>query len=173
MSRKPGKRHFRSLAETASILLDPILRKRTGLNIELMENWPQIVGEATAQSTLPLKIIWARRASQDDPFQPATLVVACEGFAAMKLQHESGEVIQRINAFFGYVAINRLKIEQRAVRFESVKPVARPPVDERDKVLITQLAAGVEDEGLRRSLCELGLAVFAEKNAISNKKFSK
>lgn len=172
MGWKPKKQHFRSLAETASSLLEPILRKKTGLNLELMENWPLLVGEDIAQSTMPLKIIWARRTSVDDPFKPATLVVGCEAYAAMILTHESNEILQRINAFFGYVAIDRIKIEQRVVEEQKVMRKKRPPVDENDRKVIDELTGPIENEVLRKSLCDLGLSIFAQKHSLHDKKFN-
>lgn len=173
MGWKPRRRHFRSLAETTSKLLDPLLRKRAGLNIELMENWPQLVGEDIAQTTLPLKIIWSRRATNDEKFKPATLVVACEGYAAMRLTHESGEILQRINAFFGYIAIDRLKIEQRQVRLEDKKPEKKQMLTDSDRQAVHHLTDAIEDKALRHSLSELGFAIFSDKNQFSNKKFNK
>ncbi len=115
MSKQFKKRYFCSLSETVSKMLDPVLRKRTGLNVALIEHWPQIAGYDISEHTMPLKIIWKYRAVQDEVFQPATLVVACEGFAALKLMHETDELLHRINAFFGYIAIDRIKIKQRSV----------------------------------------------------------
>lgn len=115
MSKQFQKRHFYSLSEIIFKMLDPILRKRTGLNVALIENWSQIAGRDIAEHTVPLKIIWKRRVDQDEIFQPGTLIVACEGFVALKLIHETAELIHRINVFFGYIALNRIKIEQRNV----------------------------------------------------------
>ena len=43
-------------------------------------------------------------------FEPAALVIACEGAAALRLQHETGEIIERVNAFLGFGAIGRLEL---------------------------------------------------------------
>lgn len=174
MSKPADKRSFRSLAETASLLLDPILRKRAGLNIELIDNWAQLVGSETAKNSMPLKIVWARRVHQDDPFQPATLVVACEGFAAMKLTHESGEIIQRINVFFGYAAIHRIKIEQKPVNtIEKKQAITRPNLDKQVEIEISKMTECVEDQSLRQSLFELGRTVFSDNTTKPYKKFNK
>ena len=126
-----------------------------------------------AQTTMPLKILWAKRASQDDSFQPATLVVACEGFSAMKLSHESSEIMQRVNAFFGYHAIDRLKIEQKSVQVKLPIPVKKMIVDEQDIQYIAKITDNIDDDGLRKSLQELGKSIFAEKNIQHDKKFRK
>ncbi len=172
MGWKPKKRHFSSLAETSSKLLDPILRKKTGLSLELMTNWPLLVGEDIADSTMPLKIIWARRASIDDPFKPATLVVGCEAYAAMILTHETNEVLQRINAFFGFVAINRIKIEQHMIEKEEVVRSQPLLVDDNDRKRINELTCQIESDALRNSLKDLGLSIFSQKHSLRDKNFN-
>lgn len=164
MSKKFTKRHFYSLSEMVSKMLDPVLRKRTGLNVALIEHWPQIVGYDMSEHTMPLKIIWKCRAIQDEVFQPATLVIACEGFAALKLMHETNELLHRINVFFGYIAIDRIKIEQRSVSISANHLTLKSNLGEKDKQHIEKMLEKVENESLRQSLYKLGCCIFAEKN---------
>lgn len=117
MSKQFQKRHFYSLSEIIFKMLDPILRKRTGLNVALIENWSQIAGRDIAEHTVPLKIIWKRRVDQDEIFQPGTLIVACEGFVALKLIHETAELIHRINVFLGILLLTASKLNKEASRF--------------------------------------------------------
>ncbi len=164
MSKQFKKRHFYSLSETVSKMLDPVLRKRTGLNVALIEHWSQIVGYDIGEHTVPIKIIWKYRAVQDEVFQPATLIVACEGFTALKLMHETDELLHRINVFFGYIAIDRIKIEQRCIS----GPASHLPVilipNENDKKHLKKMLEEVKNENLRQSLYKLGCCIFAEKN---------
>ena len=104
------------VSDLASAILDPVLRKRAGISIGLVQSWDEIAGPRLAGHTRPEKIVWPRRMHEDDPFQPATLVIACEGFAALHVQHETGEIIGRVNAFLGFNAIGRIKIVQKPVR---------------------------------------------------------
>ena len=92
------------VSDLASEILDPILRKRAGISIGLVQSWEEIAGPRLASHTRPEKIVWPRRMQEDDPFQPATLIIACEGFAALHVQHETGEIIGRINSFLGFNA---------------------------------------------------------------------
>ena len=104
------------VSDLASEILDPMLRKRAGISIGLVQSWDEIAGPRLAGHTRPEKIVWPRRMQEDDPFQPATLIIACEGFAALQVQHETGEIIGRINSFLGFNAIGRIKIVQKPVR---------------------------------------------------------
>ncbi len=164
MRKQLKKRIFYSLSEAVYKILDPVLRKRTGLNVALIEHWPQIAGYDISEHTMPLKIIWKRRADQDEVFQPATLVVACEGFAALKLMHETEELLHRINGFFGYIAIDRIKIEQRSMSVFMNHLPLKPPLSEQDKKYVEKMLEGIEDKSLHQALYQLGCCIFLEKN---------
>ncbi|WP_336294748.1 DUF721 domain-containing protein [Bartonella sp. CB169] len=163
MNKKFKKRYFYSLSEAVSKILDPALCKRTGLNTALIEHWPQIVGYEIGEHTIPLKIIWKRRAVQDEVFQPATLVVACEGFAVLKLAHEIDELLHRINVFFGYFVVDRIKIEQRCLSAPTNHLPVNSVLKEEDKKRMEKMLEDVEEESLRQSLYKLGCCIFAEK----------
>ena len=113
-----GKRPFGNpvpVSDLATAILDPVLRKRAGISIGLVQSWEEIAGPRLAGRSRPEKIQWPRRMHEDDPFEPAVLVIACEGMAALHLQHETGEIIDRVNAFLGFDAIGRIRIVQKPV----------------------------------------------------------
>src|SRR5690606_34948070 len=109
-------------------------------------------------------IVWPRRRDEDEPFEPATLIVACDGAAALQIQHETFEVIARINAFLGYPAIGRIKIVQRSVA-AGAKPKKPPlrPLKPGEKAKLDRLAAAIENDDLRASLSRLGASIIARK----------
>jgi hypothetical protein len=164
MAGKSGRGNPVPVSDLASEILDPILRKRAGISIGLVQSWEEIAGPRLATHTRPEKIVWPRRMQEDDPFQPATLIMACEGFAALRVQHETGEIIARVNSFLGFNAIGRIKIVQKPVQ-----PAGRPQkprlrslsADEEDR--IAGVVGGVEDEGLRGSLERLGRTILGSK----------
>ncbi|MET3589372.1 hypothetical protein ABID23_000449 [Bartonella silvatica] len=164
MRKKLKRRHFYSLSEKVSKILDPVLRKRTGFNVALIEYWPQIVGFDMSEHTMPLKIIWKQSTHPDEAFQPATLVVACEGAVVLKLMHEKDEILHRINVFFGYIAIDRIKIEQRSISVLPKHPPLRSEPAEKDKERLKKMLKELENEDLRQSLYQLGCCIFSEKN---------
>ena len=152
------------VSDLASEILDPILRKRAGISIGLVQSWDEIAGPRLASHTRPEKIVWPRRMHEDDPFQPATLIMACEGFAALRVQHETGEIIGRINSFLGFNAIGRIKIVQKPVRkpAERAKPRLRQ-LTPAETAKIAGTVGGIEDEELRASLERLGRSVAGSK----------
>ena len=131
MAGKRSDRNPVAVSDLATEILDPVLRKRAGISIGLVQSWEEIAGPRLAEHSRPEKIQWPRRMREDDPFEPAVLVVACEGAAALHLQHETGEIIGRVNAFLGFSAIGRIRIVQkpltrqaREAEATSARPVA-------------------------------------------------
>ncbi|MGB3540464.1 MAG: DUF721 domain-containing protein [Mesorhizobium sp.] len=162
-----GKRPFGNpvpVSDLASRILDPMLRKRAGISIGLVQSWDEIAGPRLSKHSRPEKIQWPRRLHEDDPFQPATLVIACEGMAALHLQHETGEIIARVNSFLGFNAIARVRIVQKpligekAKRKPSFRQLSGP---EQEKLSGT--VGMIEDDGLRASLERLGATILGER----------
>ncbi|WP_157014999.1 DUF721 domain-containing protein [Mesorhizobium xinjiangense] len=153
-----------AVSDLTSGILDPVLRKRAGLSVSLVQSWEEIAGPRLAAQTRPERIAWPRRVSDDDPFQPATLVVACAGAAALRLQHETGELVARVNAFLGYSAIGRIKIVQKPV--DAAGPKARPAprsLSDSEEARLASTVDGIEDEALRASLRRLGRSVLGSR----------
>ena len=151
------------IAELVPGILSETLARRTGMTLDLIAGWDDIAGPDYAPFTLPEKILWPRRASEDEPFEPATLVLACEGHHALFIQHAMPELIDRLNRFFGYGAISRIRMVQ--------KPVNKPaPAAKRRNVQLTEdetrrldeVLAHIEDEKLRSRLARFGRGVIAK-----------
>ena len=158
-----GKGHDRNpvpVSDLATAILDPVLRRRAGISIGLVQSWEEIVGPRLAKSSRPEKIQWPRRMHDDDPFEPAVLVIACEGAAALHLQHETGEIIGRVNAFLGFSAVGRIRIVQKPVAPapSRQKPAPRALSPE-EKSRLAKTVGKIEDDDLRASLERLGATI--------------
>ena len=158
-----GKRPYGNpvpVSDLVSNILDPILRKRAGMSIGLVQSWDEIAGPRLAAHSRPEKIQWPRRLHEDDPFQPAVLVIACEGMAALHLQHETSEIIGRVNAFLGFAAIGRIRIVQKPLTSTATVPKPRPrPLSDAQKAKLAETVGQIDDEGLRASLERLGTTI--------------
>lgn len=148
------------VSDLATEILDPVMRRRAGVSIGLVQSWDEIVGPHLAGRTRPEKIQWPWRTSDDDPFEPAVLVIACEGAGALHLQHETAEVIGRVNAFLGFPAIGRIRIVQKPVRRIEADPRPRPrALSASEKARLSAAVSGIEDDALREALERLGRSV--------------
>ncbi|ESW92221.1 DUF721 domain-containing protein [Mesorhizobium sp. M0761] len=152
------------VSDLATAILDPVLRKRAGISIGLVQSWEEIAGPRLAGHSRPEKIQWPRRMHEDDPFEPAVLVIACEGMAALHLQHETGEIINRVNAFLGFNAIGRIRIVQKPVLRDKARPKPTPrALTSVEKAKLSDTVGKIEDEGLRASLERLGATILGQR----------
>ncbi len=152
------------IGDLASAILDPVLRKRTGISVGLIQSWEDIVGLRLALTSCPEKIRWPRRLREDDPFEPAVLVVACSGPAALHLQHETGEIISRVNSFLGFNAIGRIRIIQKPVtRHEGSMRTRLRKLTEVERSKIIETVSLIENEGLRESFKKLGATILGSR----------
>lgn len=164
MAGKPFAGNPVPVSDLATGILDPVLRKRAGISVGLVQSWEEIVGERLASSCRPEKIQWPRRMREEDPFEPAVLVIACEGLAALHIQHQSGEIIGRVNAFLGFAAIGRIRIVQKPLSgpVRKQRPTLRA-LSGPEKEKLARTVDKIEDEGLRASLERLGATVLGRR----------
>lgn len=160
----PAFRGVRPLADIVGGALAPACRRRGFATVDLVAHWGDIIGPSYADCTAPERLSWPRRPAGvgDDEHDPALLTLRCSGGVALRLTHELPQVIERINMFFGYRCVGRIRIVQLPVhRIERRRPPppVRLTVDEERK--IAAAAAGIEDGALRAAVERLGRAVAA------------
>jgi hypothetical protein len=81
-----------------------------------------------------------------------------EGPRAIEVQHRVGQILERVNLYFGYRAVTEMRILQAPVAKAPPRAPA-PPQEAESDVLPASLA--IENEGLRRALSRLGSAARA------------
>jgi hypothetical protein len=156
----------RPIGAYAARALDPSARARGFATTALLSEWPAIVGAELAEFTMPDRVVWPRR--REDAEQPnlkqgrrgegAILVLRVEGPRAIEVQHRSGQILERVNTYFGYQAVAEMRILQAPVaRRPARAPSPAVPADE-DAL---PPSASIEDEGLRKALSRLGSAARA------------
>jgi hypothetical protein len=147
------RRHNRaaSIEQLLSSTLSAAVRRRGFADERIISDWERIVGSAVARRCRPLKIIHGRG-------RYGTLHVSASGGAALELQHLAPQMIERVNAYFGYPAVGRLQIIQAPPppRPVALKPVREPVADE---AAAERDTGSVENDGLREALRSLHLTL--------------
>lgn len=167
MTGKTGWSNPVPVSDLAAKILDPVMRKRAGMSIALVQSWEEIVGPRLARISRPEKIRWNRRRQENEPYEPAVLVIACDGLAALHIQHQSDEILERANAFLGFGAIGRISIIQKPV-LDTTPATRRPPepLDSAERSRLQHLVEKIEDPGLRASLEQLGASVVGTRKRV-------
>lgn len=151
------------VSEIANPLIDRVLAKKAGISTALLGSWDEIAGEDFAASTRPEKITWPRRdySGPDGGYEPGVLTIACEGARALFLTHAQGELITRINGFFGFPAIRRIRIVQKPVAQPGPRRRRPPPLSGAAAEKLEDMMEGMEEGRLREALKRLGTAVLS------------
>lgn len=152
------------VGDLATRLLEPVIARRAGMTIDIVMAWEALAGEKHAPYTMPHKINWPRRASQDDPFKPGTLIVHCDGPRAILFQHETGLIVERVNTFFGFAAIEAVKILQKPVQRKRKPAKAEPKkLEATRRRKLDRILTNIDDPKLRASLERLGKGVLGKR----------
>lgn len=130
-------------------LLDPVARQRGLVDGALLTEWASIVGPGLAARCRPIKV---RRGSGG-----GVLSIRAPGVAALELQHAAPQIVERINDYFGFAAVQRLKLVQAPVT--SPRAPAAPPehsLTADQSAAIETTVAGLGPGPLRQALVRLG-----------------
>jgi hypothetical protein len=156
------RKDVKQISELANGLIDPVLARRAGINTALLGSWDEIAGEDFADCTRPEKIAWAR-GGDGGSFRPGVLTIACEGARALFLTHAQGELIQRINSFFGFSAVHQIRIVQKPVS-QAAKRSSKPqPLRGEAAKRLEGMMEGIESDKLRQAIQRLGTAVLGKR----------
>ncbi|MGK2922474.1 MAG: DUF721 domain-containing protein [Methyloceanibacter sp.] len=145
--------------------LDPAARVRGFATTALLSDWPAIAGRELARFTMPDRVIWPRRRDEGVEAPPpghraegATLVLRIEGPRAIEVQHRAGQILERVNAYFGYRAVTEMRFLQAPIgRAAKAKPSPKPPLPGYS----LPKSAGIKDDGLAQALSRLGASTKA------------
>lgn len=158
---RPRRRGPVRLSELVGKAIAPVIARRGFATADIVSAWPSLAGVAFARCTRPEKILWPRGDASER--SPAMLVVRVDGPRAILFQHETGQIVERINAFLGYAAIGQIRIVQGPVAATKPTPAAAPrtlPPEEEARLSAT--VAAVDSTPLRAALERLGRGVLGE-----------
>jgi hypothetical protein len=139
------------------------LRKRGFAEGDVITRWGDIVGPELAALTAPEKLQQRR-----GDLAGAVLHVRVGGAAAVELQHMAPMVIERINGFYGYRAVDRLKLVQGPLpKPEKRRAVTSRPLSRTESEALKGDTVGTKSANLRDALDRLGTSVLGKQDAQS------
>src|SRR3954449_2164186 len=124
----------RSAGDLVGAIGDPSFRRFGFVQGSIVSRWGEIVGERYSKVSSPesIKFPAGKKAG-------GVLTLLVEGAHAPLIQHLTPLIVERVNRFFGYAAINRIVFRQG-------KPPAPPPKPDRPQLRAVPKELG---EGLR------------------------
>lgn len=161
------ERHSRDLESIGSIfmpIMKGIMAAEDLIAVDIVLNWREIIGKEISSYSWPVTAKFNPR----DNCRTLQINVPVGGFA-LEIQHKERYILDKINAYFGYQAVHKLKINQSInMTLKIMPPEKRPRRDIKlpvaDEAYLVEIASGIKDEKLREILIKLG------KNVILSKK---
>ena len=121
----------------------------------LVTHWPEIIGAELARGCQPDMLRFPKGERSD-----GTLTLRCIGALALEIQHQSPYLIERINSYFGYRAIARLKLIQGSLRRRPPRTTVKlPPLTPADRAATEASLASLPDSEIKDALRRLGEAI--------------
>jgi hypothetical protein len=147
-------------ARVAQLTRD-IFRHRGFTQSHILSRWPEIVGAEMAEFCAPEQMNFPRRAGEaHGPQTGATLIVRVDGPIALEIRHLEPQIVERINGFYGYQAVARLKLVQGPLppRPKARRPAARP-LAPGEQAALAQCLQPIAEPGLKSALERLGTRI--------------
>jgi protein-disulfide isomerase len=159
---KPRENRLRAIGGLAQQLASGLAQRRGkgGVSIaRLRADWSLIAGPDLARLCQPEALLRARgRAGK-------ALRLRVAGAGALEVQHRSGQLVERVNAYFGHKMIDEIRLVQGALTVPTVPPLPAAP-DARSIEQMTKRAASVDDPDLRAALARLGASIASRRKVM-------
>ncbi len=131
----------------------------------LIMDWPRIAGADLAQWTAPERVKWPHGfdgpeiAQESGARAGAILVLRVDPARALDVEYRARQIVERINAYFGYRAIAELRLLQAPLPAQTAK-AARQPLNSPANATAAS-SADLPQDPLARALARLEAGVKA------------
>ena len=150
------RRKFKTIGTNVTKIVKPLISKRGFGNSEIINNWVNIVGDKLAQNITPQKISY----NNNSNVEGVLLLRVNSSSVALELQYIEKQIVNKINTYFGFSAIGRIKIIQGPIPAPEKKIANKiKTVANTDKIELDRKLDSVKDPDLRVALAALGAAI--------------
>ena len=156
-----------SISDSLKDVNKKFLYKFGELDYTIHAKWSDIVGNFFIEHSEPIRVDSIAKSTNDigDKIYDKYLHVNVSPPAALEFQHFQNKIIEKINSYFGYKAIQGIKIHQKYIKKDKSKNTNKNInliQQEKDKVYIRQSTPNLSNKELEESIVNLGLSIKKE-----------
>ena len=143
--------------DAGALLKHHLISHGFGDAADLVTRWGAIVGVQLAQRCQPQRLSAAKG---EDGGQ---LTLLADDRAAFELQHQTPQLISKINTYFGRAVVKKIKVIVGDIPQAFVPPPPPRPLTSAEQAALTESTDAVEDPELKDALRRLGRQALAAK----------
>lgn len=166
--RDATTRGFATAARAARRPMETAAARRGIAEARLISAWVDIVGQSLAAVCRPIKVRHRRAGPEAETRQAGVLVLAVSGASATEVEFFTPQIIERVNAAYGYGAISEIAITQAHAPLppletrETPKQARLEDLTSDARTRLEAMTRPVEDDALRDALTRLGANVMSK-----------
>lgn len=149
---------MRPLIKALTKVVDPIYQQQGFIRAKIILDWHLIMGDKFANFCVPEKIYF--------PFEKRTggrLVIKTTSSFAVEISHHEPVIINRINQYFGYKAVERISISHTFMTPRRHKKQPVRILSQEQKEQIEQQLEEITNPQLKKALYNLGTAILQKR----------
>ena len=160
-----NKRNFKptKISDSLKNVNEKFLYKFGKLDYTIHAKWGEIVGYFFVQHSQPLKISTTNLFEKDkEPRIENFLHVNVTPSIAVEFQHFQNKIIEKINSYFGYKAIQGIKIHQKLVTNHNLKGkkiITKYSQINKNDEEIKNTTKKIKNKDLKKSVLDLGMSI--------------
>ena len=162
--RRNSKRTFKtqSIADIAGSINNRAFRRYGFAKSDIIRHWAGIVGPVLARSSIPERLVQPREHEKE--YKAAgTLHIRIDGSFAPEMQHLEPLVIDRINSYYGFNAVEKLVFHHGIVSQAPLPKKYEPPIlTDSQKSDLELSLKDIKDEKLKASLYKVGAEIIGQ-----------
>ena len=99
--------YFKQIGDTLPKILKTKLKKVNFVEMSVIKNWKEIVGDDIAKNCWPIKIFFS-----DGNNSNGKITIKVKRGWSLEIEYKNQEIIEKLNQYFGYKAISKINIIQ-------------------------------------------------------------
>ena len=162
ITKKTNDKNFfptKQLSWYISKISKPFFNKQGFVKSYIIDNWKEIVGDEYYKNSVSEKLRIQKGGG--------VLTIATDGATSTEMEYIKTDIIQKINDYYGYRAVNRIRfrnsfiqdeIKEKKVKKENIKN--KNSINEKADIFLSE----VEESELKEAINSLGKSIIGKKN---------
>lgn len=145
-------------------IITPFIKSQGFYESRIILDWEKIMGGPLSLQTHPQKISFSKGKRGE-----GTLVLLVTSAIAPEIMHLSPQIIERINGYFGYKAVQKIILKHATFKkkiYFSKEETSVQSAYQEESVKLLKFLEDIPDQNLKNSLSKLGKALIQQKGVV-------